>query len=53
MTKPRVYGMRETSPKMSRHRDRCLWDKAYQRNREIAQRKPVAGQIAKKKEAAQ
>lgn len=55
MAKPRVYGMRATSPKMSKHLDRHFWQPArqqlLQRQREKTTRKPVAAQIRPEKEA--
>lgn len=56
MAKPRTYGMRATSPKMSRELERCFWKPAREqmqrrRQRESTTRKPVAAQIVKEKEA--
>lgn len=54
MAKPRVYGMRATRPKMSKHLDRCFWQPArqqlLQRQREKTTPKAVAAQIVKEKE---
>lgn len=57
MAKAKVYGMRATAPKMSKHLERCFWKPAreqlqQQRNRERAPRTVVAAQITKEKQSA-
>lgn len=57
MAKAKVYGMRATAPKMSKHLEKAFWNPArrdhlqqLQRNREKKTRTVVAVQIAKEKE---